>query len=168
MPLKSNNTVSITFTFDCTCRAFFGLGEPECLHWDDRDLVSTSFHTLCYTLFHFLRKIWYKFFDPFLSTNDNRRAHKNTSNLSGCDGQSKQWIQLNILSYFRGMYTNILKKKLTIGLSKPAKLKNSRYFLNTPRTFVRAKNETVILVSTRGHLTRVLILEILFLMTKRR
>ena len=25
------------------------------------------------------------------------------------------------------------KKKLTIGLFKPAKLKNSRYFLNTPR-----------------------------------
>ena len=25
------------------------------------------------------------------------------------------------------------KKNLTIGLSKPAKLKNSRYFLNTPR-----------------------------------
>ena len=30
------------------------------------------------------------------------------------------------------MYTNIIKKKLTRGLSKPAKLKNSRYFLNTP------------------------------------
>ena len=31
------------------------------------------------------------------------------------------------------MYTNIIKK-LAIELSKPAKLKNSRYFLNTPRT----------------------------------
>ena len=110
MPLKSKNTVIITFTFDRTCRAFFGLGEPECLHSDDWDLVSTSFHTLCYTLFHSLRKIWYKFFDLFLLTNKNRRAHKNTSNLSGCHRQSKQRIQLKILSYFRSMYTNIIKK----------------------------------------------------------
>ena len=35
--------------------------------------------TLCYTLFHVLRKIWYKFFDPFLLTNENHGAHKNTS-----------------------------------------------------------------------------------------
>ena len=41
--LKSKNTVSITFTFDRTCRAFFGLGEPECLDRDDWDLVSTSY-----------------------------------------------------------------------------------------------------------------------------
>ena len=100
------------------------------------DLVSTSFQTLCYTLFHFLRKIWYKFFDPFLWTNENRRAHKNTSKLSGCHRQSKQWIQLKILSFFRGMSTNIIKKISTIGLSIPAKLKNSRYFLNTPRMFL--------------------------------
>ena len=135
MPLKSKNTVSITFTFDRTCRAFFGLGEPECLNWDDWDLLPTSFHTLCYALLYFFRKIWYKFFNPFLLTNENRRAHKNTSNLSGCHRRSKQWIQLKILSYFRGMYTNIRKKKLTIGLSKPAKLKNFRYFLNTPRMY---------------------------------
>ena len=31
------------------------------------------------------------------------------------------------------MYTTIIKKNLTIGLSKPAKLKNSRYFLKSPR-----------------------------------
>ena len=30
------------------------------------------------------------------------------------------------------VYTNIINKNLTIGLSKPAKLKNSRYILNTP------------------------------------
>ena len=110
MPLKSKNTVSITFTFDRTCRAFFGLGEPECLHWDDWDVVSTSFHTLRYTLIHFFSKIWYKFFEPFLLTNENRWAHKNMSNLSGCHRQSTQWIQLKILSYFRGMYTNIITK----------------------------------------------------------
>ena len=137
MPLKSKNTVSITLTFDRTCRAFFGLGEPECLHWDDWDLVPTSFHTLCYTSFHFLRKIWYKSFDPILLTNENHQAHKNPSNLSGCHRQSKQWIQLKILSYFRGMYTKRIKKNLTIGLSKPEKLKNFRYFLNTPRIGVR-------------------------------
>ena len=117
-------------TFDRTCRAFFGLGEPECLHWDDWDLVSTSFYTLCYTLFHLLRKIWYKFFDLFLLTNENHRAHKNTSNLSGCHRQTKQRIQLKILSHF--IYQHNIKK-LTIGLSKPAKLKNCRCFLNTPR-----------------------------------
>ena len=49
MPLKSKNTVSITFTFDRTCRAIFGLGEPECLHWDDWDF--THFVTL-YFIFY--------------------------------------------------------------------------------------------------------------------
>ena len=31
-------------------------------------------------------------------------------------------------------YRSNNKKELTIGLCKPAKLKNSRYFFNTPRT----------------------------------
>ena len=128
MPLKSKNTVSITFTFDRTCQAFFDLGQPECLHWDGWDLVSTSFHTLCYTLFNFLRKVWYKFFDPFLSTNENRRPHKNTSNLSGCHRQSKQWIQLKILSYFRGMYTNIIKRKFDNRTLQTREIKKIPFF----------------------------------------
>lgn len=55
-----------------------------------------TFHTLCYASFNFfLRKIWLKFFDPFLLPNENRQAHKNTSNLSGC--QSNQWTELKFL-----------------------------------------------------------------------
>ena len=136
MPLKSKNTVSITFTFNRTCRGFFGLGEPECLHWDDWNLVLTSFHTLCYTLLHFLRKICYKSFDPFLLTNENRRAHKNTSNLSSCHRQSKQWIQLKILSFFRGMYTNIIKKKFDNRTLQTRKITKFPLFSEHTRTYV--------------------------------
>ena len=43
MPLQSKNTVSKTFTFDRTRRAFFGLGSSGRFHWYDWALVSVSY-----------------------------------------------------------------------------------------------------------------------------
>lgn len=45
-----------------------------------------------------------KLFDTFFLTNGQTI---NKANVSGCYKYSKQWIQLNFLSYFRDMYINI-------------------------------------------------------------
>lgn len=68
---------------------------------------------LCYTLFHFLHKNLYTFCNQLILTNENRRAHKSTSNLSYCHRQnqkSKMYYTLKEISYRVEFYLFKLNK----------------------------------------------------------